>query len=79
MVTVRIPSIGELLLNIGTLIFIDGFNYISGHDDEGIFYMLKCSYISWQDDLSHEYGWARIVEYRTSADVVKCDIFTSIA
>lgn len=79
MVTVRIPTIGEILLDIATLIYSNGLFHIAGHDNEHKLYVLKCSQISWQDDLSSEYGWARIVEYQTGGECVKCSLFTSIA
>ena len=79
MVTVRIPTIGEILLDIATLIYSNGLFYISGHDEERNNYTLKCSQISWQDDYSSQYGWARIVEYMTGGECVKCDLFSAIA
>lgn len=78
MVAVRIPTIGEILLSLSTLIYQDGFWYISGHDDERNDYMIQCSYMSFQDDFSAHYGWANIVGYWTNSDFIPCKCYSSI-
>ena len=79
MVAIRIPIIGEILISLATTIYADGFFYIAGHDDEHNEYTLKCSYLSLQDDLSSQYGWANIVGYWADTIFTPCQHYSSIA
>lgn len=77
--SVRIPSIGEVTLDMNSDEFNGGVHVIKGHDEEHNMFIVKCSRISWQDDFIHDYGWVRIVEYITGGVSVLCNHYTSIS
>lgn len=79
MVGVRISSIGEILLNLASVIYSEGFYYISGHDIEHNNYTLQCSHISIQEDLSAHYGWVNIMGYWTGLKFTACPCYSSIS
>lgn len=79
MVMVRIPTIGEILLNLATTTYAGGFFYILGHDTERTNYTIKCSRLSLQDDLSSEYGWVNIVGYYANEIFTPCQHYSSLA
>ena len=78
-VGVRIPNIGEIVLNLGSVMYADGVYYISGHDSERKNYTLQCSHISIQDDLSAHYGWVNIMGYWIGSKFTACQCYSSIS
>lgn len=79
MVGVRIPNIGEIVLNLGSVMYAEGVYYISGHDSERKNYTLQCSHISIQDDLSAHYGWVNIMGYWIGSKFTACPCYSSIS
>lgn len=78
MLTVRIPSIGEIFVDISTLVYSCGKHFIVGKSEDGSRYTLALSKISWQEDYIYEYGWVHIVEYIINGNTVPCNHYTSI-
>lgn len=78
MLTVRIPSIGEVLVDLATMCYRNGKTIICGHDDDHNNCTISCSKISWQEDFFYEFGWAHIVAYTINGVTTPCNHFTSI-
>lgn len=78
MLTVRIPGIGEVLVDLDTLVYSCGKFLICGHDDDYNKCIVALSKISWQDDYIYEFGWAHIIAYTINGVTTPCNHFTSI-
>lgn len=74
MLTIRIPSLGELSVILETLVYANGLFHINCSNNA----TLHCSKISWQDDFIYEYGWAHVVAYTIDSITTSCDYCTSI-
>ena len=76
MITVRIPTLGEVTILLSSIYYAGGVFYISC---VGINGYLRCSKFSLQDDLTYDYGWIHIVSYTIDGVTTSCDHYTSIS
>lgn len=78
MLTVRIPSIGEILVDLETLMQSRGHFTICGHDEDHNDYVLTLAKISWQEDYIYEFGWTHVVAYTMQGVTTPCNHYTAI-
>lgn len=74
MLTVRIPELGELTVQLDTLTYDKGLFTLKCDHDRTI----TCSRISWQEDYVYEYGWVHVVSHTVNGVTTPCDYLTSI-
>lgn len=79
LMSIYMPSIGEVTLYMDSDEFKDGVHVIQGRDNEHNALTIKCSRIVWQDDFTYEYGWVRVVEYIKNGVSTKLEHYTSIS
>lgn len=75
MLSVYIPALGEVTVQLETLEFQNGQYHLRCNNVNGV---IHCSKISWQEDYTYEFGWAHVVSYVIDGVFTPCNHFTSI-
>ena len=78
MLTVRIPSIGEVTFTLDTMQVSNGITIVQGRADNQPC-TVQMRKVSWNDDLTYDYGWCHIVGYAINGVPTSCDFRTSIS
>lgn len=75
MLTVYLPTFGEVTVLVETLEYSNGLYSLRCNGVNGVVY---CSKISWQEDYLFEYGWVNIVAYTIDGTTTSCNHYSSI-
>lgn len=78
MLSVRIPTVGEILVDLATMFLSGATIYLRGKDEAKNPCTVICSRISWNDDYSYDYGWAHIIGYMVNGEHTACNHYASI-
>lgn len=79
MLTVRIPSIGEITFSLATMQVSNGMTLVQGRNEDHQPCTVQMRKVSWNDDLTYDYGWCHIVGYAVNGVHTSCDFRTSIS
>ena len=78
MLSIIIPTIGEVLVDLATMALCGATIYLQGKDETKSPCIVVCSRISWQDDHIYDYGWAHIIGYKINGEYTTCNHYASI-
>ena len=79
MLTIRIPSIGEVTFSLETMQISNGMTIAEGRNENNESCTIQMRKVSWNDDFTYNYGWCHIVGYSINGFFTTCDFRTSIS